>query len=85
MANSFIKAEQIVRTALGLLEREIVLPRLVWLNAAGDFKGAKNDTISIRLPAYTTARTRALRGGRPITMDELEETKVDVTLDTDVY
>lgn len=85
MANVFIKAEKVVRTALGMLEREIVLPGLVWRDAGGSFKGAKNDTITIRLPAITTARTRVLRGGRPITVDQLTETSVDITLDTDVY
>lgn len=85
MANSFIKAEKVIRTILGMLEREIVLPGLVWRDAAGDFSGAKNDTVSIRVPAYANARTRQLRGGTPITVDELTESKVDVTLDTDVY
>jgi hypothetical protein len=81
----FTKAEQIVRTSLGLLEREIVLPSLVWRDAGGSFRGAKDDTISIRLPAYTTARQRDLRAGRPITIDPLHETVVDVTLDKDIY
>lgn len=93
MANTFIKPDKIAAAALGLLEREIVLPGLVWRDAGGDFRGAGGDTISIRVPARTQARTRALRGTRPttsegagiITMDELTETKVDVTLDTAVY
>lgn len=93
MANTFLKATQIASAALGLLERDIVLPALVWRNAAGSFAGAAGDTISIRVPARTQARTRALRGARGsssegtgiITMDSLTETKVDVTLDTDVY
>jgi hypothetical protein len=93
VANSFQKATRIVNTALGLLEREIVLPALVWRDAGGDFAGAAGDTISLRVPARTQARTRTLRGTRTaasegtgiITMDELAETKVDVTLDTDVY
>lgn len=85
MANAFIKAEQVVRTALGLLERQIVLPGLVWRDAAGDFRGAKNDTISIRLPAYAKSRKRALRAGTAITVDELHETKVDVTLSDHIY
>lgn len=93
MANSFIKAERIAAQALGLLEREIIIPALVWRNAGGDFAGAAGDTITIRVPARTTARTRTLRGARPtasegngiITMDEMTETSVDVTLDTDVY
>jgi hypothetical protein len=85
MANAFLKAEQVVRQALGVLEREIVLPTMVWRDAGGNFAGAKGDTISLRVPAYTQARTRVLRGGTPITVDDLGETKVDVTLDTDVY
>ena len=93
MASTFIKANRIASAALGLLEREIVLPGLVWRDAGGDFRGAGGDTISIKVPARTQARTRALRGVRPtasegngiITMDELTETKVDVTLDTAVY
>jgi hypothetical protein len=85
MANTFIKATKVVRTALGVLERETVLPNLVWRDAAGGFEGVYNDTVSIRLPAYVTARTRALRAAGPITIDELTEVKVDVTLDKDVY
>lgn len=93
MANVYIKATRIAAAGLGLLEREIVLPGLVWRDAGGDFRGAGGDTISIRVPARTQARTRTLRGARGaasegtgiITMDELTETKVDVTLDTDVY
>lgn len=93
MANTFIKAAKIADQALGLLEREIVIPALVWRDAGGSFKGAAGDTISVRVPARTQARTRSLRGARGtasegdgiITMDGLVETKVDVTLDTAVY
>lgn len=83
--STFLKAERIVSAALGLLARETVFPRLVWRDAAGDFAGAKDDTISIRLPAYASARTRDLRSGDTRTRDNLVERKVDVTLDTDVY
>lgn len=93
MANVFLKPTKIASTALGLLEREIILPRLVWRDAGGDFAGAGGDTISIKVPAKAVARTRTLRGARGassegtgiITMDELTETKVDVTLDEDIY
>lgn len=83
--STFIKAEKVVSTALGLLRRELVLPRLVWSDAAIDPTLAKNDTVSIRLPAYAPARTRALRAGTSRVKDEIHERKVDVTLDTDVY
>jgi hypothetical protein len=93
VANEFIKAERVAAQALGILEREIVLPNLVWRDAGLDFRGAKDDTVSLRVPAYTTARRRDLRGaagvaaptGRQIITDSLAETKVDVTLDTDLY
>lgn len=93
MANTYIKAAKIAAAALGILEREIVLPGLVWRDAGGDFAGAAGDTISIRVPARTVARTRTLRGARGaasegtgiITMDNLVEQKIDITLDEAPY
>ena len=88
MPNTFLKASRIAPTALALLQREIVLPGLVWTDGLGDFRGAANDTVSIRVPARTTANRRALRGegsARQIQMSSLTETKVDVTLDWDIY
>lgn len=85
MANAFIKAEQVVSQMLGVLERELVLGNLVWKDPVPSFKGAKNDTVSLRLPAYMNARTRVMRSSTALTVDELDETKVDVTLDTHVY
>lgn len=83
--STFLKPTVIVSTALGLLVRELTLPRLVWRDPVGDFAGAFNDTISIRLPAYVNGRTRALRSGAARTQDALFERKVDLTLDTDIY
>jgi len=80
-----IKAEQVVNAALGILQREVVLPSLVWRDAGGDFRGAKDDTISIRLPAYVNSRKRDLRSGTSRTKDSLHQRKVDVTLTTDLY
>ena len=83
--STFLKPTKIVQTALGLLVRELTLPRLVWRDPVGDFAGAFNDTISIRLPAYVTANERALRSGAGRTQTSLFERKVDLTLDTDIY
>lgn len=85
MANSFIKAEQIVEAAALLLQREIVLPRLVWSQPSAAFVGAKDDTITLRVPAVRTARTRVMRSTTGLTADDLAETSVPVTLDTHVY
>jgi len=79
-----IKPEVVVDVALGLLQREIVLPALIWRDAAGDFRGAKDDTISIRLPAFVTANKRALRSDEARVRTKLYERKVDVTLTDDL-
>lgn len=86
MANTFLKPDVIARTALSLLQREIVLPRLVWRFGLSDFQGAKDDTITVRVPAVLTARDYEWRTRtNAIVMDDLTETGVDVTLDTHPY
>jgi hypothetical protein len=86
VANEFVKAEQVIAQMLGVLERDTVLSQFVRRDIPdGAFRGAKDDTVTLKVPAYTTARTRVLRGGAPIVVDELDETRVDVTLDTHVY
>lgn len=85
MANSFIKAEQVIAQMLGVLERETVLAGLVWRDPVPTFRGAKDDTVSIRLPAFMSARTRTMRSNAALTVDDLDETKVDVSLATHVY
>ncbi|WP_431781709.1 P22 phage major capsid protein family protein [Streptomyces chumphonensis] len=87
MANTFLKPEVIAATSLGLLQREVMLPRLVWSDAISDFAGAKNDTVSIRVPARLEAREYGWRNDRSseIVLDELAETKIDVSLNHDIY
>lgn len=85
MANAFVKPEVVANTALGLLTREIVVPRLVWRDGVGDFAGVKDDTITVHLPAYAKAKTRVLRSGTARTKSSLQQRSVDVKLDTDVY
>lgn len=85
MANTFIKGQQIVSAAQLLLQREIVLPRLVWRQASADYRGQINDTITLRVPAVMAARTRVLRSNTALVADDLTETAVPVKLDTHVY
>lgn len=85
MANEFIKAEKVVGALVGALIRETVLPQLVWLDPAGDFTGAKNDTINLTIPSVTSARTRTMRSGTTRTRDSLAEGKVALVLDTNLY
>lgn len=85
MANETIKGQQIVDAAVLLLQREIVLPRLVWRMADADFRGQLDDTITLRVPAVLDARTRVMRSNTALTFDEFAETSVPVKLDTHVY
>lgn len=87
MAGTYLKATKIANTAVGLLERELVVARTVWTDAInpGEFTGALNDTVTMRVPARRAARKRTLRAGTPITNDSSVEFGVPVKLDTDVY
>lgn len=88
MAVNVIKAERIVRTMLGILERDVTLPALVWRDAGGDFRGARGDAITIRLPAYFNANKRALRDYTATgekAKSSLFERVVHVTLTDNLY
>lgn len=87
MADSFLKVGVIGQTVIQLLFRELVLARTVWTDAVrGDeFVRALDDTVTLRVPAKRTARTRTLRAGTPLIVDDSTEFAVPVKLDTDVY
>ena len=85
MAVETVKAEQVVAAAIGLLERDTTLAQTIWPNPVGDFAGAKNDTITIKLPSYSKARKRLLRSGDARTKDSLYERTVDMKITTDLY
>jgi hypothetical protein len=83
--STFIKPDKVISTSIGLLRRELVLPRLVWTDAKFDPSLSRNDTVTIHLPAYLPARTRQMRAGTARVKDQLHERSVDVTLDLNVY
>lgn len=87
MPNTFLKTQTIANTAVGLLYRELVIARTVWTDAVnpGEFTGALNDTVNLRVPARRVARKRTLRAGTAIVNDTSVEFSVPVKLDTDVY
>lgn len=87
MPNTFLKPTVIANTAIGLLYRELVVARTIWTDAVnpGEFAGAFADTVTMRVPARRSARTRTLRAGTAIVNDTSAEFGVDVKLDTDVY
>jgi hypothetical protein len=86
MANAFTKPVEVVDTAIQMLQNELVLSQLVWLNGVGDFANKFNDTITVRVPAPSRGHTRVLRGvgaERNLTVSDLTEDSFPVTL-TDV-
>lgn len=88
MANAFIFPNEIIETAIQLLQRKIVLPRLVWRDGLGDWKGRLNDTVSIRIldPVASHQNTlRATGSGRDLTYSDLTETTIDVKIDRRPY
>jgi len=82
VAQTFLKAEKIISQGLGLLQRELVLAGMVGRYTEADFRGAKNDTITIRIPSLLKGREYEWRTRTaPIEIDELNEYSVPVTLD----
>ena len=80
-----IKATRVVRTMLGVLERDVVLPNLVWRDPAGSHRFTLGDTVTISVPAYFESRKRTLRGADTKNTSTLVETKVDVKLTDNLY
>ena len=75
MPNTFLKPTVIAATAIGLLYRELVVARTIWTDAInpGEFQGAFADTVTMRVPARRSARTRTLRAGTAIVNDTSAE------------
>src|ERR1043166_9062925 len=90
MANKFLKVGVIAQTMIDLLFRELVIARTVWTDAVkpDEFVNALDDTVTLRVPARRTARTRTLRGtgnARILQLDDSNEFAVPVKLDSDIY
>src|SRR5690554_586523 len=83
--SNFLKATAVRDTVLTALSRMLTLAPTVWRDAGGSFRGALNDTITIRVPAYTVANSRNLRNGGQRARRGLFETAVPVTLSTNLY
>lgn len=83
--SNFLKATAVRDSVLTALARMLTMSPTVWRDAGGSFRGAFGDTITIRVPAYTSADSRTLRSGTSRTRRGLFETAVPVTLDHNLY
>jgi hypothetical protein len=91
MANSLnhtkIKPEKLAATAAELMERELVVPKLFARKGIEDFKGARDDTINVRVPGILPARDYEWRNNRaqPLSFDEYRERKLAVRFGGNAY
>lgn len=87
MAHTFLKPESLVALGLGMLRRELVLPRMVQRVSFDQFVGVKDDTVNIKIPAILAAREYAWRNDRQsgIQFDDIVELSLPVTLDKHPY
>lgn len=86
VANQFLNPERIISQGLGLLQRELILPRLVQRMGVDDFRGVKNSTVDVRVPSLLKGREYEWRTrSAPIDVDELQEFSIPVALDKHPY
>lgn len=86
--SEFIKQqEKLAATALPLLQRTLLMSRLVDTQSGDSFRGAKGDVLNIRRPAVLSARSEAITRSktRSILTDEIVESTIQVKLSDHVY
>lgn len=76
---ALLTAQGISRVAIELLVRRLSLPRTVTMVPGDEFSGSNGDTITVRVPQPSAARTQASRGAA-LTADDLNEIGVDVSM-----
>lgn len=85
MANTFVDPSKVARTGIALVRDDLVLAQTVNSDYAAEFGGGKGSTVDVRVPATLTARTRALGATSAITLDDLTESTVPVSLSEMAY
>lgn len=85
--HTIVKPQVIVDTAVGVLEQELVLPKLFTPAGIDQFKGTANDTITLRVPGRLPARNYAWRNDRtnPIVLDTYSESTTTLTFGGNLY
>ncbi|QPB09920.1 major capsid protein [Streptomyces phage Sitrop] len=85
--HQIVKPEKLAATAVGMLEQELVIPNLFQKEGIDQFKGADNDTVSVKVEGVLPFHDYAFRNDRsaPIVFDEYKERKIAVTFGGNVY
>ncbi|MFF4528176.1 hypothetical protein ACFY1P_02790 [Streptomyces sp. NPDC001407] len=82
-----VKPQKLVNTAVGMLEQELIIPNLFTKQGVDQFKGAENDTISMKVEGILPFHDYAWRNDRssPIQFDEYSERTIAVSFGGNVY
>jgi hypothetical protein len=93
--HTLVKPEKLVATAVGMLEQELLVPKLFRREGVDQYKGAADDTISVTVEGIlpfrdydwrsgsTNSATPGTRAG--IVFDQYSERKIPVTFGGNVY
>lgn len=82
-----VKPEKLVNTAVGMLEQELLIPNLFQKQGVDQFRGAADDTISVKVEGVLPFHDYAWRNDRSqaIQFDVYAERKIAVTFGGNVY
>ncbi|WP_405056970.1 hypothetical protein OG474_30050 [Kribbella sp. NBC_01505] len=82
-----VKAEKIAATAAVSLEESLVVPNVFYREDVANFKGAKDDTVTVTVEGVLPFRSYGWRADRsqPVVWDDYKERKVAVKFGGDTY
>lgn len=87
MAHTVVKPEKIAATAAVALEESLVLPAAFTRKGIDEFKGAKDDTINVKVEGVLPYRTYGWRNNRSASLqfDTYTERSFPMTFGDDIY
>lgn len=82
-----VKPEKLAATAVGVLEQELLIPNLFQKESVDQYKGAEDDTISVKVEGVLPFHEYAWRNDRSsgIVFDSYSERKIPVTFGGNFY
>lgn len=85
--HDIVKPEKLAATAVGVLERELVVPTLFTRKGIEDFKGARDDTLNMIVPGLLPAHDYGWRNDRTdaIVVDEYKDRKISISFGGNAY
>ena len=82
-----VKPQKLAATAVGVLEQELLVPNLFQKESVDQYKGAEDDTISVKVEGVLPFHEYAWRNDRSsgIVFDQYSERKIPVTFGGNFY